>query len=99
MLSMEMTPMNTLLTVLKLLPLVLSAVKAVEEAIPLPGQGKKKLDLVLDVIKSAYDGRTDLTASFSYEKLVTLVVPMIARIVDLHNALGLFQKSTQPNNA
>jgi len=54
---------------------------------------------VLDVIKSAYDASTDLTASFSYEKLVTLVVPMIARIVDLHNALGLFQKSTQPNNA
>ena len=44
--------MNTLLTVLKLLPVVLSVVKAVEEAIPLPGQGKKKLDLVLDVLKS-----------------------------------------------
>ena len=91
--------MNTLLTVLKLLPLLLTAVKAVEEAIPLPGQGKKKLDLVLDVLKSAYDASTDLAASFSYEKLVALVVPMIARIVDLHNALGLFRKSTQANNA
>ena len=91
--------MKTLLLAIKLLPLVLEVVRAVEAAIPLPGQGKKKLDLVLDVIKSAYDASTDLTASFSYEKLVTLVVPMIARIVDLHNALGLFQKSTQPNNA
>ena len=91
--------MNTLLTVLKLLPAVLAAVKAVEEAIPLPGQGRKKLDLVLDVLKSAYDASTDLSASFSFEKLVALVVPMITKIVDLHNSLGLFQKSTHPNNA
>ena len=91
--------MNTLLTVLKLLPVLLSVVKAVEEAIPLPGEGKKKLALVLDVLKSAYDASTDLSASFSFEKLVALVVPMITKIVDLHNALGLFQKSTQPNNA
>jgi hypothetical protein len=91
--------MNTLLTVLKLLPAVLAAVKAVEEAIPLPGQGKSKLDLVLDVIKSGYDAGTDLSARFTWEKLVSLVVPMIAKIVELHNALGLFQKSTQANKA
>jgi hypothetical protein len=30
-----------------LFPLLLNAVRAVEEAIPLPGEGKKKLDLVL----------------------------------------------------
>jgi len=97
--SMETKRMNTLLMILKLFPLVLSAVKAVEEAIPLPGQGKKKLDLVLDVITSAYGASTDLAKQFSFEKLVAVVVPMIARIVDLHNALGLFQKPAQPNNA
>jgi hypothetical protein len=91
--------MKTLFTALKLLPLVLAAVKAVEEAIPLPGQGKKKLDLVLDVIKSAYDASTDLAKEFSFEKLLTLVVPMINQIVALHNALGLFQKSAPSNNA
>ena len=86
--------MNTLLIILKIFPLVLAAVKAVEEAIPLPGQGKKKLDLVLDVLKSAYDAGTDLSTSFSWEKLLTVVVPMIAKIVDLHNELGLFTKGT-----
>jgi len=91
--------MNLLLTALKLLPLVLAAVKAVEEAIPLPGQGKQKLDLVLDVIKSAYDASTSLSKEFSIEKLITLVVPMINQIVALHNALGLFQKSAQPDKA
>lgn len=88
--------MNALFTALKLLPLVLAAVKAVEEAIPLPGQGKHKLDLVLDVIKSAYEASTSLSKEFSLEKLITLVVPMINQIVALHNALGLFQKSAQP---
>ena len=91
--------MNTLLIILKIFPLVLAAVQAVEEAIPLPGQGNKKLELVLDVLKSAYDGSKDLAKQFSWDKLIALVVPMIAKIVDLHNALGLFQKSAQPNNA
>lgn len=86
--------MNTLLIVLKIFPLLLSAVKAIEEAIPLPGQGKQKLDLVLDILKSAYDVSADLSSSFSWQKLVALVVPMIEKIVALHNVLGLFQKST-----
>jgi hypothetical protein len=90
--------MNTLLIILRIFPLVLTAVEAVEQAIPLPGQGKKKLELVLDVLKSAYDGSTELAKQFSFEKLVAIVVPMIARIVDLHNELGLFQK-TQPSKA
>ena len=91
--------MNTLLIILKIFPLILAAVQAVEQAIPLPGQGNKKLELVLDVLKSAYDAGTDLSASFSWEKLLTVVVPMIAKIVDLHNALGLFQKPVQPKTA
>jgi hypothetical protein len=84
--------MNTLLIILKMLPLVLTAVRAVEDAIPLPGQGKKKLDLVLDILRTAYDGGMDVAREFSWEKLVTVVVPMINKIVGLHNELGLFQK-------
>lgn len=91
--------MNTLLAILKMLPLVLTAVRAVEEAIPLPGQGKKKLDLVLDILRTAYDGGMEVAREFSWEKLVTIVVPMIGKIVDLHNELGLFQKSAQPSKA
>lgn len=91
--------MNTLLIVLQMLPLVLDAVRAVEQAIPLPGQGKKKLDLVLDILRSAYDGGVvDVARDFSWQKLVAIVVPMITRIVDVHNELGLFQK-TQPSKA
>jgi hypothetical protein len=91
--------MNTLLIILKIFPLLLAAIQAVEQAIPLPGQGNKKLELVLDVLKSAYDASADLSKQFTWDKLVAVVVPMIAKIVDLHNALGLFQKSTEPKTA
>lgn len=88
--------MNTFLIILKLAPLILSIVRSVEDAIPLPGQGKAKLDLVLDILKTAYEGSSSLAADFSWDKLVAIVVPMVGKIVDLHNALGLFQKSVQP---
>ena len=90
--------MKKLTIILKLFPVILGAIKAVEEAIPLPGQGRKKLDLVLDVLKHAYDASNELSQSFSWDTLIAVVVPMIAKIVDLHNELGLFQK-TQPGKA
>jgi hypothetical protein len=91
--------MKTLLAALKLLPVVLDAVRAVEAAIPLPGQGKKKLELILETIKTVYDGSSELAKEFSWDRLVALVVPMINQIVALHNALGLFPKSAAPKTA
>jgi len=92
--------MKKLIAILKLLPVILTAVKAVEEAIPLPGQGRKKLDLILDVVKTVYDDSSDLAREFSWDKLVAIVVPMIARIVGLHNELGLFPNGkSQPEQA
>ena len=73
--------------------MLLSAVKAVEEAVPLPGQGKKKLDLVLDVLKSAYDTGDELLREFPWQKVVQIAEPMIARIVAALNELGIFKKS------
>ena len=85
--------MKNISLVLKLLPLILMSVRAVEDAIPLPGQGRKKLDLVLDVIQQAYEASDELSRSFTFERLVSVVVPMIGKIVDLNNELGLFKKS------
>jgi hypothetical protein len=92
--------MKKLIAVLKLFPVILAAVRAVEEAIPLPGQGSKKLDLILDVVKTVYDGGNEIARDFSWDKLVAIVVPMIAKIVDLHNQLGLFtNRKSKPNQA
>jgi len=86
--------MKTFTVILKLFPVILSAVKAVEEAIPLPGQGRRKLALVVEVLKQAYDASDELSRGFTFEKLLAVVVPMIAKIVDLNNELGLFRKSS-----
>ena len=86
--------MKTLLLAIKLLPLVLEVVRAVEAAIPLPGQGKKKLDFVLDILKTAYEGSAELHGQFAWQGLVAIVLPMISRIVNFHNELGLFQHQT-----
>ena len=92
--------MKKLIAILKLFPVILAAIRAVEEAIPLPGQGRKKLDLILDVIKTVYDGGNEIGRDFSWDKLVAIVVPMIAKIVDLHNQLGLFShRNAQPDQA
>lgn len=85
--------MKKLTIILKLFPAILAAIKAVEDAIPLPGQGRKKLDLVLDVLRQAFDASKEISEAFSWDALIAVVVPMIARIVDLHNELGLFTKS------
>lgn len=87
--------MDKLTIILKLFPILLAAIKAVEDAFPLPGQGQKKLDLILNVLKQAYDASTELSSSFSWDKLVAVATPMIASIVGVHNELGLFQKSAQ----
>jgi hypothetical protein len=88
--------MKILFAVLRLLPLILPLVRAVEEAVPLPGQGRRKLDLVLTMLKQVYDGADDLAREFSFEKLAAIVVPVIGTIVDMNNELGLFQKSPPP---
>ena len=85
--------MKTLLLIFKLFPLLLGAVRAVEEAIPTPGQGKKKLDLVLDTLKSAYDTGDELLREFPWQKIVQIAEPMIAKIVALLNELGIFKKA------
>ena len=91
--------MKNIMLVLRLLPLILAAVKAVEDAIPLPGQGHKKLDLVLDVIQQAYDASDELSRSFSIERHVAVVVPIIGKI-DAHNNEHVhFNKSATPVKA
>ena len=82
--------MKTLLTILQLLPAVIAAVQAVEEAFPVAGQGKKKLDLILDVIRAVYDGGTGLRKEFSWDKLVGIIIPIVNKVVALFNAFGLF---------
>ncbi len=64
--------MKTLLMILQLLPAIIGAVKAAEELVPLPGQGKAKLDFILGVIA---DTGADVSA------ILPVITAIVARIV------------------
>jgi len=74
--------METLFTILRLMPLIIQTVRAVEELVPVQGQGKAKLDMVLGVVNdSTQDAQT----------IAPVVARVVGRIVDLCNATGVFQ--------
>jgi hypothetical protein len=80
---------------LQLLPLLLDAVQAVEKALPISGQGQKKLDFVISVLKAGFHAASGsgLASGVSWEKLLSLLIPMINEIVELKNSYGLFSTS------
>lgn len=83
--------MNTILAILQLFPTILSAITAVENVVPIPGQGKAKLDLILGIVKTAYDGAAGLEKSFAWDKLAGLVTTIVGQVVGFLNAVGVFK--------
>lgn len=77
--------MSTLITIFKLFPSLVTAVKAVEEFAPVEKIGGGKLDLILGVIR-------DLAPELSNE-LIPAITKVVARIVKFANDIGLFKKA------
>lgn len=77
--------MNNVMTILALIPSLIKAIKAIEEAIPLPGQGKAKLDAVLEIVS---------TADATIKGILPLVTSAIATLVKLFNSTGIFGVKT-----
>ena len=78
--------------ILKLFPVILGAVQAVEAAIPLPSAGKAKLDLVLGTVTDVYSSTQQVTPEMPLDRLTALVTQTVARVVTTFNALGIFKK-------
>jgi hypothetical protein len=92
--------MKNFLAVFNAFPSVLAAVQAVEAAVPLPGSGKQKLDLVLGAAGAAWEvtqGVTQgITQSPQLPKNTTLssVQALVNLAVAGLNAAGSFKRST-----
>jgi hypothetical protein len=82
--------MKTLIAYLQLFPSILSSVQSLESAIPLPSSGKQKLDLVVGIVKTAYDTEESIRKEVPWEKLSALVASAVSSIVAAFNTLGLF---------
>lgn len=70
--------MNNLLIIMKLLPAIIAAVKALEEAIPDGGKGAEKLEAVRLIIEAVDEG-------------VRALWPQISAVVSV--LVGLFHKT------
>lgn len=75
--------MNNVLLVLKLLPAIIEAIKAIEAAIPGKGQGEAKLAAVRGILEAADSTMTTLWPTI--EKVVGV-------LVGLFNKTGTFSR-------
>lgn len=75
--------MNYALTILQMLPAIIAAIKAIEEAIPGQGTGEQKL-IALRGVLEAVDG--------SYKALWPQVSNVVGVLVTLFNNTGVFKK-------
>jgi len=82
--------LTILRTVINLMPVLIQAIKAAEEAIPGSGKGEQKLAMVRGVLEAAYGVATDTEATF--DEVWPAVQKAIASIVSALNAAGMFKK-------
>ena len=75
--------MATLLLVLNLIPALIKAIAAIEEALPVAGAGKEKLGAIKEIITTTYEAGT--TAWPVIEKVIGI-------LVGLFNKTGVFAK-------
>lgn len=75
--------MNTIVTILQLLPALITAIKAIEDAIPGSGQGEAKLAAVRAILE-AVDG--------SVAKLWPQISAVIGVLVGLFNKTAVFKQ-------
>ena len=76
--------MNTVLIIMQLIPAIIAAMRAIEEAIPGTGQGEQKLAAVRGILE-AVDG--------SISKLWPQISTIIGVLVNLFNKTGQFKVS------
>lgn len=79
-----MTPLTGLKIVLELIPALIAAIRAIEEAIPGQGQGEAKLAAIRQIIESGYSQAKDIWP---------LAEKAVAALVGLFNATGVFTRS------
>lgn len=74
--------MQAIITIVQLLPALIAAIKAIEEAIPGAGQGEAKLAAVRGIIEAVDTG---------YQNLWPQIQPVIGVLVGLFNKTGAFK--------
>lgn len=82
--------LTTLKIILELVPMIITAIKAIEEAIPGQGSGEQKLALIRTVLESGYTSAKDATVAF--EQVWPVLATVIETLVKTFNNTGVFKK-------
>lgn len=85
--------MKTLIAYLQLFPSILSSVKSLEDALPIPAAGKSKLDLLIGFVQAAYQAEQTIQKEIPWATLEGVVRTSVTAVVASFNATGLFKKS------
>jgi hypothetical protein len=75
--------MATLVLILNLIPALIKAIAAIEEALPVAGAGKEKLGAIKEIITTTYTAGTEIWPT---------VEKVIGVLVGLFNKTGAFAK-------
>jgi hypothetical protein len=78
-----MGSLTTLRTVLTLLPAIIEAIKAIEDAIPGQGKGEQKLAAIRGIIAASYEQAS---------AIMPIIERVVGVLVDTFNAVGVFRK-------
>lgn len=86
--------MTRFILILRLLaeitPALITAIKAVEQAMPESGRGREKLELVRVIVEQAYTELIEVTLNFT--EVWPHIQRLIATIVAAYNSTGVFKK-------
>ena len=77
-------------TIITLIPLLIQAITAIEQAFPQSGQGASKLEAVKATLQGAADVSADMAGQF--ETIWPVIQKVIGSVVSLANAAGAFKK-------
>ncbi len=75
--------LQTIIAILSLIPTLIAAIRAIEDAIPMSGQGKAKTDMVLQIVEATGEGA---------KEVLPVLQKAIGIVVGTMNATGAFKK-------
>uniref|UniRef100_A0A6C0JVN6 Uncharacterized protein n=1 Tax=viral metagenome TaxID=1070528 RepID=A0A6C0JVN6_9ZZZZ len=84
-----MTFLEKVKMVLGLLPVIIDTIKAIENAIPVEGKGKDKLELVKNVLQTTFE--TSNQSLELFQDVWPTLQSVISAVVATFNTLGIFK--------
>jgi hypothetical protein len=86
--------MGNLLLFLKLFPLLLAAIQAIEASAQVPKTGPAKLELLVATVRSGIKAADFAPNALSETQFLSWLQTITATIVTFYNVLGIFKKTS-----